>query len=169
MSAENRSTKSDTLLPTNQAHDQRDRLIADAMARVSLSKLRSLPITTRQRAGAFMISSLRKEGCVCAVFLDSGASVIGEYHSNIGPSWYADALADDLVRAAEHYNADLMILGTTIPIPWEKIAPFDRVYRILKENGVELIDLIEISAASYRSLFKQLTPGKSDIYEEFKK
>ena len=146
---------------------QRETVIADVMARVSLSRLRDVPITTRQRAGAFMLAALRKNDRICAITLARSGNITGEKQMDFGPKWDASALSEELIAFAGSQRSELLVIGVSTRIRWQEIAPFDLAYRTLKERGVSLVDLIEVNEHAFRSIFKQITPGKSDVYTEF--
>lgn len=147
--------------------EQKSAVIADIMARVSLSKLRTLEITSTCRAGAFMLSALRRDCRACMIALNDNALIIGERQIGFGPKWYPEGLTRELLSFSSLAGADKILLGTTLNSKWQELLAFNEVYEALRDSGVTLVDIIEVKYGSFTSVFKMFSTDKSPFYKEF--
>ena len=150
------------------AEDERKHaVIAEIMARVSLSELRAMPMISVGRAGAFMSYALRRECRACMLALNDSAAIISERHIRFGPKWQAEGLTRELLSFARLVGANKLILGTTVNAKWLELLAFNEVYNELRSVGVTLVDIIEVKDGSFTSVFRLFSPDKGPVYTEF--
>ena len=150
--------KRDLLSPED---EERDGLIAEVIARCELAELRSLPMTTLQRAGAFMLAALRTDGRLYALALDENAGVIGEQSFEYGPRWEPQALAEALASFAADIPSERLIIGIGGEVGLDSFILLERMFTLLKDKGVRLIDVIEVRGHGYRSILPRSASGSS--------
>lgn len=149
------------------ADAQRAAVIADVMARVALSELRAMRIDSLDRAGAFMLSILRRKDMACMVALNSRAAVIRDRCVRFGPKWMASGLIRELLEFSRLSGADKLLFGMTLHPKWEDLLALNEVYEALRRDGVTLIDIIEVDRGAFHSVFAMLSPRDSKMYEVF--
>lgn len=153
--------------PESSAASDARAVITDIMARVSLSELRTTPMTSVCRAGAFMCSALRRENLACAIALNDEAGIIGEHYMKLGPKWQAEGLTAELLSFTRRVGADKLILGTTLSSDWQGLLSLNEVYRSLLNAGVTTVDIIEVTDGAFSSVFRFFSPEMENIYKEF--
>lgn len=142
-------------------------VICDVMDRVMLSEVRNEQILNEAVAGSLMLSMLHKDFSACMVALDDKARIVAERRFLLGPKWLPPGFIKELLSFMRRSKKRYLLLGVSRDVNTKEIFSFDAVYRALEEQGIIIVDIIEVRPPFYRSIMNSVNSSHIRRYREF--